>query len=79
MLQSLFVSGLIHVVEMRLRQEYETIKGFLIMEKLAEDFGIERIAETMERVQKKFGDKTVDSAFDVSLEGWNYQKKNCRN
>ena len=66
-LQSLFREWAWHVVEARLRQEYETIKGFLIVEQLAEDLGVERIAETMGRVQKKFGDKTVDSAFDVSL------------
>jgi len=66
-LHGLFCEWAKHVVEMRLRQEYETIKGFLIMEQLAKDFGAERIAETMGRVQKKFGDKTVDSAFNVSL------------
>jgi hypothetical protein len=66
-IQSLFREWARHVVEARLRQEYETIKGFLIVEYLAEDLGVERIAETMGRVQKKFGDKTVDSAFDVSL------------
>jgi radical SAM protein with 4Fe4S-binding SPASM domain len=68
-LQSLFLKWVEHVVEARLRQEYETMKGFLIVEQLAEDYGVERIAETMDRVQKKFGDKTVDSAFDVSLKG----------
>ena len=66
-IQSLFLEWARHVVEMRLRQEYETIKGFLIVEQLAEDLGVERIAETMGRVQKKFGEKTVDSAFNVSL------------
>ena len=66
-IQSLFREWALHVVEARLRQEYETIKGFLIVEQLAEELGIERIAATMVRVQKKFGDKTVDSAFDVSL------------
>jgi radical SAM protein with 4Fe4S-binding SPASM domain len=52
---------------MRFGQEYETIKGFLIVEKLANELGKEKVAETMARVQKRFGDKTVDSAFDVSL------------
>ncbi len=53
-LQILFCEWSEHVVEMRLRQEYETIKGFLIVEQLAEDLGVERIAETMGRVQKRF-------------------------
>ena len=66
-IQNLFLKWAEHIVEARLRQEYETIKGFLIVEQLAEDYGVERIAETMGRVAKKFGDKTVDSAFDVSL------------
>ena len=63
----LFYEWAEHVVEMRLRQEYETIKGFLIVEKIAEVLGVELIVETMKRVQKRFGDKTVDSAFEVSL------------
>ena len=66
-LQSLFCEWTEHVVQMRLRQEYETIKGFLIVKQLGEDLGIERIEETMKRAQKKFGEKTVDSAFNVSL------------
>lgn len=57
-----------YVVKMRLRQEYETIRSFLIIEKLAEDFGVKRIEKIMKHVEKKFGDKTVSSAFDVSLE-----------
>ncbi len=66
-LQSLFREWAEHVVEMRLRQEYETIKGFLIMERLAEDIGLEQLEETMVRVGKRFGDETVDSAFNVTL------------
>jgi hypothetical protein len=34
-LQNLFQEWAKHIVEMRLRQEYETIRGFLIIEKLA--------------------------------------------
>jgi len=65
--QSLFCEWSEHVVSMRLRQEYETIKGFLIVEQLAKVLGVERIAKTMASVQKKFGDETVNSAFNVSL------------
>jgi radical SAM protein with 4Fe4S-binding SPASM domain len=66
-LQSLFREWVEHVVELRLRQEYETVKGFLIIERLAEDIGSEQLEKTMIRVGKRFGDETVDSAFDVSL------------
>ncbi len=66
-LQSLFCEWAERVVEMRLRQEYETIKGFLIMERLAEEIGLERLEETMRWVGKRFGDETVDSAFNVTL------------
>jgi radical SAM protein with 4Fe4S-binding SPASM domain len=66
-LQSLFREWAEHVIEMRLRQEYETIKGFLIMERLAEDIGLEQLEKTMVHVEKRFGDETVESAFNVSL------------
>ena len=66
-LQRLFLEWTEEIIEMRLRQEYETIKGFLIVKKLAEDFGIERLKQTMAQVQKRFGEETVASAFTVSL------------
>ena len=66
-LQSLFLEWTENIVEMRLRQEYETIKSFLIVQKLAEELGVERLERTMVRVQKKFGEETVASAFNVSL------------
>lgn len=66
-LQSLFRVWTENVVEMRLRQEYETIKGFLVMESLAEDVGLKKLEVTVSRVGKRFGDITVDSAFNVSL------------
>jgi len=66
-IQSVFLEWCEHIVEMRLRQEYETIKSFLIVQKLAEELGVEQLERTMVRVQKKFGDETVDSAFNVSL------------
>lgn len=67
-LQNLFLEWAEHIVEMRLHQEYETIKGFLIMERLAEKIGTERLEETMGLVGKRFGDETVDYAFNVTLE-----------
>src|SRR4030042_6412360 len=42
-LQSLFLEWTENIVEMRLRQEYETIKSFLIVQKLAEELGVERL------------------------------------
>ncbi len=66
-LQRVFFDWTERVVEMRLRQEYETLKGFLIVERLADELGVEQLEQAMARVQKKFGDETVDSAFNVSL------------
>ena len=66
-ISSVFLDWTEHVVEMRLRQEYETLKGFLIVEGLADELGVEKVEQAMARVQKKFGDETVDSAFNVSL------------
>ncbi|MCW4033969.1 MAG: radical SAM protein, partial [Candidatus Bathyarchaeota archaeon] len=66
-LQSLFGDWFDYVVEMRLRQEYETIKGLLIIEQLAEDLGFDRVAQVFDRVKTRFGKQTVEAAFDVSL------------
>jgi len=68
LLQGLFHEWTKYVVVMRLRQEYETIRGFLVVEKLAEELGVDSVSDAMCRVRKKFGDETVESAFDVSLE-----------
>ena len=67
-IKDLFLEWSKYIVQMRLRQEYETIRSFLIIEKLAEDLGVKRLEQIMKRVEKKFGDKTVSSAFDVSLD-----------
>ena len=66
-LKSVFLEWTKHVIEFRLRQEYETIKGYLILRELCRYIGIDRIAKIMGLVQKKFGEKTVESAFKVSL------------
>ena len=66
-LQDVFAEWSERVVEMRLRQEYETIKGFLIVERLADELGVEQVEQAMAKVQKKFGEETVASAFSVSL------------
>jgi len=66
-LQNLFLEWTRKIIEMRFRQEYETIRSHLIVQKLSEEFGVKQIEQTMLRVQKKFGEETVASAFNVSL------------
>ncbi|MGW8289556.1 MAG: radical SAM protein, partial [Candidatus Bathyarchaeia archaeon] len=56
-----------HIIETRLRQEYETIKGFLITVELATTVGVPRLRAAMNRVQEKFGEETVRIALDVTL------------
>ena len=55
------------VVEMRLRQEYETIKGLLVTAELAKTMGIPRLQVAMVKVQKRFGEETVSIALNVTL------------
>jgi radical SAM protein with 4Fe4S-binding SPASM domain len=66
-LESLFREWAQHIVEARLRQEYETIKGFLITADLAKTLGIPRLKDAMKRVQEKFGEETVRIALNVTL------------
>ena len=56
-----------HIVSQRLRQEYETIRGFLILVELSKGIGMERLIESFARVQERFGEETVDAAINVSL------------
>jgi hypothetical protein len=44
---------------MRLTQEYETIKGLLVLTHLVEKLGFETVNSAMERVKEKFGQETV--------------------
>jgi radical SAM protein with 4Fe4S-binding SPASM domain len=66
-LEGLFWDWSWRIVEMRLRQEYETIKGFLITAKLAKTVGVSRLQDAMKRVQEKFGEETVRIALNVTL------------
>ena len=66
-LEGLFKGWSQHIVEMRLRQEYETLKGFLITAALAETVGVPRLRDAMKRVQEKFGEETVRIALEVTL------------
>jgi len=66
-LEGLFKDWSQHIVEMRLRQEYETIKGFLITAEFAKTVGVPRLRDAMKRVQEKFGEETVRIALEVTL------------
>jgi sulfatase maturation enzyme AslB (radical SAM superfamily) len=52
---------------MRLIQEYETIKGLLVTAELAKNIDLQTLENTMERIQDKFGQETVNIALDVTL------------
>jgi len=66
-LEGLFMEWSQHIVDMRLRQEYETLKGFLITAELAKTVGVSRLQDAMKRVQENFGEETVRIALDVTL------------
>jgi AdoMet-dependent heme synthase len=66
-LKKLFQTWANHVIEMRLIQEYETMKGLLVLSELAKTLGIPAVESAMERVQDKFGQETVSIALDVTL------------
>jgi radical SAM protein with 4Fe4S-binding SPASM domain len=66
-LEGLFKDWAQHIAEMRLRQEYETIKGFLLTVELAKTVGLPRLKDTMKRVQGRFGEETVRIALNVTL------------
>lgn len=65
--ESLFRDWSQHVIEVRLRQEYETIKGLLTLAAFAKIFGVPRISEVMIKVQDRFGQETVNIALEVTL------------
>jgi radical SAM protein with 4Fe4S-binding SPASM domain len=66
-LEGLFRDWSRHIVGMRLRQEYETIKGFLITAELAKTVGVSCLQDSMKRMQEKFGEETVRIALNVTL------------
>lgn len=66
-LQNLFWEWASKIVEMRLRQEYETIKGFLTACVIAEKFGLDHLVGVMREKQEEFGKQTVKTAREVSL------------
>lgn len=66
-LQRTFLEWAKNVIDMRMRQEYETIKGFLILADLTSNLGIERVSKVMGSVQEKFGKATATAALNVTL------------
>ncbi len=66
-LEKLFDDWAQKVVLMRFIQEYETIKGLLVLTELVKTVGYEKIDETMKKVKDDFGQKTVNIALDVTL------------
>ena len=65
--EALFREWSKQVVEMRLRQEYETIKGLLTLAALARTMSVQRISAAMAKVQDRFGQETVNIALEVTL------------
>ncbi len=66
-IRKLFEEWATQVTRMRLTQEYETVKGLLVTEKLAKNIGIHKLESAMARVQDKFGQETVNIALEVTL------------
>ena len=59
-LEKLFDQWAQQVVLMRFIQEYETIKGLLVLTELVRAFGYEKVEAVMKRVEDEFGQKTVN-------------------
>ncbi|MDR0373397.1 MAG: radical SAM protein [Nitrososphaerota archaeon] len=66
-LEELFGAWAEQVILMRLLQEYETIRGLLVLSELVKTQSLETVEAAMERVQDKFGQETVNIALDVTL------------
>jgi AdoMet-dependent heme synthase len=66
-LETLYHDWATQIVVMRLRQEYETIKGLLTTYALAKTKGIRELRRAMVRVQERFGKETVNIALEVTL------------
>ena len=66
-LENLFGDWAQQVTLMRLIQEYETIRGLLVLTELVKTTSFEAVEAAMMRVQDKFGEETVNIALDVTL------------
>lgn len=65
--ETLFQKWSKQVIEMRLRQEYETVKGFLTLVSFVKSLGIQRVSAAMAKAQDRFGQETVNIALEVTL------------
>ena len=65
--EKLFEEWAYQIILMRLRQEYETIKGLFISTEIAKKYGLVHLEKAMKKVQKLFGEETVSIALDVTL------------
>jgi radical SAM protein with 4Fe4S-binding SPASM domain len=66
-LEKVFDDWAQQVVLMRFLQEYETIKGLLVLSEFVKILGYETVEATMNRVKDEFGQKTVNIALEVTL------------
>ncbi len=66
-LEQLFQIWAEKILETRLIQEYETIKGLLTTDALAKCIGLPVLENAMAKVKEKFGQETVSIALDVTL------------
>jgi hypothetical protein len=74
-LEKLFDDWAQQVVLMRFIQEYETIKGLLVLSELVKIVGYETVEAVMVRVKDDFGQKTVNIALDVTLKVGMHREK----
>ena len=63
----MFLNWTEQIMRMRLIQEYETIKGLLVMAELPKSMDLPTLENAMQKVQDKFGQETVNIALDVTL------------
>lgn len=66
-MEKLFGNWAKQVMQMRLIQEYETIKGLLVTAELSKTVGLRALEDAMAQVKDKFGQETVSIALDVTL------------
>jgi radical SAM protein with 4Fe4S-binding SPASM domain len=66
-IKSLFLEWSGSIVDVRMSQEYQTIKGFLILNHLANNLGVDHVSKVMDKIQEKFGKATATAALNVTL------------
>ncbi|MDR0797553.1 MAG: radical SAM protein [Nitrososphaerota archaeon] len=66
-IEDLFYEWANLIIQMRLIQEYETIRGLLVLDVLVKTCGTEKIQKTIDYIKDVFGKETVNIALDVTL------------